>query len=110
LKSTNTTTTVTKPLFSNSLSSQQQHNEIFIPNKVKLEPINRSQLIIKSSNEKKSSSSDEDDDDDDQEPVNMSKKEDLNDDNDDEEEENVEENHQQSTRNLLTNVSSSVHA
>jgi hypothetical protein len=109
LKSTNTTTTVTKPLFSNSLSSQQQHNEIFIPNKVKLEPINRSQLIIKSSNEKKPSDDEEEDDDDgddDQEPVNMSKKED----DDDEEEENEEENHRQSTRNLLTNVSSSVHA
>jgi len=104
---------VTKPLFSNCLSSQQQHNEIFIPNKVKLEPINRSQLIIKSSNEKKSLNRA------DQEPVNMSKKEDLNDgdededeehDDDEEDEEDEEENHHQSTHNLLTNVSSSVHA
>ncbi len=107
LNSTNTTTTVTKPLFSNCLSSQQQHNEIFIPNKVKLEPINRSQLIIKSSNEKKSLN----DDDDDQEPVNMSKKEDLNDedeehDDDEEEEEEEDEKPHQSTHNLLTNVSS----
>ncbi|CAF0988616.1 unnamed protein product [Adineta steineri] len=112
LNSTNATTTVTQPLFSNALSSQQQHNEIFVPNKVKLEPINRSQLIIKSSNV------------DDQEPVNMSKKENSNDideneenndeDNavvdDDEEEDDDEENHHQSTHNLLTNVSSPVHA
>ena len=112
LNSTNTTTTVTQPLFSNCLSSQQQHNEIFIPNKVKLEPINRSQLIIKSSSEKNSLN------DDDQEPVNMSKKEDLNDvdededdeHGDDDDEEEDEENHHQSTHNLLTNVSSPVHA
>ncbi|CAF1408648.1 unnamed protein product [Rotaria sp. Silwood1] len=111
LNSTNTTTTVTKPLFSNCLTSQQQHNEIFIPNKVKLEPINRSQLIIKSSNEKSSSN------DDDLEPVNMSKKEDLNDidddddeEHDDEDDEDDEENHHQTTHNLLTNVSSPVHA
>ena len=119
LSSTNTTTTVTKPLFSNSLSSQQQHSEVFIPNKVKLEPINRSQLILKSSNEKKVCKNvdeedddvdddDDGDDDDEQKPVNMSKKEDLNDENDEDVEE--EENHHQSTRNLLKNVSSSVHA
>ncbi|CAF0936329.1 unnamed protein product [Adineta steineri] len=115
LNSTNTTTTVTQPLFSNCLSSQQQHNEIFIPNKVKLEPINRSQLKINSSNDKNSLN----DDDDDQEPVNMSKKEDLSDeeeehdDEDDEveeEDDDEEENHHQSTHNLLTNVSSPVHA
>jgi len=102
LNSTNATTTVTQPLFSNALSSQQQRNEIFVPNKVKLEPINRSQLIIKSANV------------DDQEPVNMSKKENSygidedeeNDDDDDDEEENQH----QSTHNLLTNVSSPVHA
>ncbi|CAF3567059.1 unnamed protein product [Rotaria sp. Silwood1] len=106
LNSTNATTTVTQPLFSNSLSSQQQHNEIFVPNKVKLEPINRSQLIIKSSNI------------DDQKPVNMSKKENSNDIDDDEEnnddddvdEEDEVENHHQSTHNLLTNVPSPVHA
>ncbi|CAF2553008.1 unnamed protein product [Rotaria sp. Silwood2] len=105
LNAANATTTVTQPLFSNALSSQQQHNEIFVPNKVKLEPINRSQLIIKSSNI------------DDQEPVNMSKKESSNDIDDDEEnddddvdEEDEVENHHQSTHNLLTNVSSPVHA
>ncbi|UJR08877.1 hypothetical protein I4U23_013132 [Adineta vaga] len=109
LNSTNATTTVTQPLFSNALSSQQQHNEIFVPNKMKLEPINRSQLIIKSSNG------------DDQEPVNMSKKENSNDhddedendendiaDGDEENEEEEEVNHHQSTHNLLTNVSSPV--
>jgi hypothetical protein len=100
----NLSTTVTQPLFSNALSSQQQHNEIFVPNKVKLEPINRSQLIIKSSNV------------DDQEPVNMSKKESSSDVDEDEEndvvddDEEEEENHHQSTRNLLKNVSSPVHA
>ncbi|CAF0960141.1 unnamed protein product [Rotaria sordida] len=108
LNSTNTTTTVTKPLFSNCLTSQQQHNEIFIPNKVKLEPINRSQLIIKSSTEKNSSN------DDDLEPVNMSKKEDVDDDedeeHDDDDEDDDEEDHHPSTRNLLTNVPSPVHA
>ncbi|CAF1354170.1 unnamed protein product [Rotaria sordida] len=102
LNSTNATTTVTQPLFSNALSSQQQHNEIFVPNKVKLEPINRSQLIIKSSNI------------DDQEPVNMSKKENSNDIDEDEENDDVDEdeveNHHQSTHNLLTSVSSPVHA
>jgi hypothetical protein len=104
LSSANATTTVTQPLFSNALSSQQQHNEIFVPNKVKLEPINRSQLIIKSSNV------------DDQEPVNMSKKESSSDVDEDEEndvvddDEEEEENHHQSTRNLLKNVSSPVHA
>jgi hypothetical protein len=99
LNSTNTTTTVTKPLFSNALSSQQQHNEIFVPNKVKLEPINRSQLIIKSSNV------------DEQEPVNMSKKESLSDvDEDEENDDDEEENLHQSTHNLLRNVSSPVHA
>lgn len=117
LSTANATTTVTKPLFSNSLASQQQHNEIFIPNKVKLEPINRSQLVVKASNGKKRGKNvaeevdtdDDNDDDDEQEPVNMSKKEDLDVDEDDEEiEEN--ENHHQSTRNLLTNVPSSVHA
>jgi hypothetical protein len=84
------------------LTSQQQHNEIFVPNKVKLEPINRSQLIIKSSKI------------DDQEPVNMSKKENSNDidedEEDDVEDDDDEENHHQSTHNLLTNVSSPVHA
>ncbi|CAF4422821.1 unnamed protein product, partial [Rotaria magnacalcarata] len=110
LNSKNTTTTATKPLFSNCLTSQQQHNEIFIPNKVKLEPINRSQLIIKSANEKTSSN------DDNLEPVNMSKKEDLNDfeDDDDEEQDDdddePEENHHQSTHNLLASVPSPVHA
>ncbi|CAF3336647.1 unnamed protein product [Rotaria socialis] len=110
LNSTNTTTTATKPLFSNCLTSQQQHNEVFIPNKVKLEPINRSQLIIKSANEKTSSN------DDNLEPVNMSKKEDLNDFDDDDDEEQdddddePEENHHQSTHNLLASVSSPVHA
>ncbi|CAF3421690.1 unnamed protein product [Rotaria socialis] len=106
LSAANATTTVTQPLFSNALSSQQQHNEIFVPNKVKLEPINRSQLIIKSSNI------------DDQEPVNMSKKESSNDIDEDEEndgdddvdEEEEVENHHQSTHNLLANVSSPVHA
>jgi hypothetical protein len=106
LSSPSTTTTVTQPLFSVVLSSQQQqHNEIFVPNKVKLEPINRSQLIIKSSNV------------DDQEPVNMSKKRNSNDIDEDEnedddvgdEEDDEAENHRQSTHNLLTNVSSPVH-
>ncbi|CAF1601307.1 unnamed protein product [Adineta ricciae] len=107
LSSTNSTTTVTQPLFSNALSSQQQHSEVFVPNKVKLEPINRSQLIIKSSNGN------------DQEPMNMSKKENSNDHDDDEENEDEDvvddddeeaENRHQSTRNLLANVSSPVHA
>ncbi|CAF3821610.1 unnamed protein product [Rotaria magnacalcarata] len=105
LSAANATTTVTQPLFSNALSSQQQHNEIFVPNKVKLEPINRSQLIIKSSNI------------DDQEPVNMSKKESSNDidedeenDGDDDVDEEEVENHHQTTHNLLANVSSPVHA
>ena len=101
LNSSNATTTVTQPLFSNALTSQQQHSEVFVPNKVKLEPINRSQLIIKSSKM------------DDQEPVNMSKKENS-DDEENEEEENgdddEENHHHQSTRNLLTNVSSVNHA
>lgn len=89
----NPTTTVTQPLFSNALSSHQQHSEIFVPNKVKLEPINRSQLIIKSSNS------------DDLEPVNMSKRE--NDDEDEEEEEDENFDEQRSpTRNLLSNGSS----
>lgn len=113
LNTTNATTTVTKPLFSNSSSSQQQHNEIFVPNKVKLEPINRSQLMIKTSNGKKYSNED-----DEQEPLNMSKKDDEDDDEedfngeDDEEEEHDDEgeNHRQSTRNLLTNVSSTIRA
>jgi hypothetical protein len=101
-----TTTTVTQPLFSNALSSQQQHNEIFVPNKVKLEPINRSQLIIQSTTI------------DDQEPVNMSKKENVNDiddvddeddnDDDDDDDTDTNDNHHQSTHNLLTNVSSTV--
>lgn len=122
LSSINATTTVTKPLFSNCLTSQQQHNERFIPNKVKLEPINRSQLLTEPLNEKNTIN------DDDLEPVNMSKKEDLNDADEDEDEEhdenenddedgggendvdNDEENHHQSTHNLLTNVSSPVHA
>ena len=116
LNSANTTTTVTKPLFSNSSSSQQQHNEIFVPNKVKLEPINRSQLMIKSSNGKKYSN--ESVEDDEQEPLNMSKKDEEDDDEEDlndEEEENEDEedegeNHRQSTRNLLTNVPSTIRA
>ncbi len=101
LNSTNATTTVTQPLFSNALTSQQQHSEVFVPNKVKLEPINRSQLIIKSSKI------------DHQEPVNMSKKENSNDideEDEDEVDDDEEENHHQSTRNLLTNGSSPVHA
>jgi hypothetical protein len=70
-----------------------------VPNKVKLEPINRSQLIIKSSNV------------DEQEPVNMSKKESLSDvDEDEENDDDEEENLHQSTHNLLRNVSSPVHA
>jgi hypothetical protein len=110
---------VTQPLFSNSLSSQQQRSEVFIPNKVKLEPINRSQLQIKSSNGKhavKEEVDGDDDDDDDQEPVNMSTKEELNDEDDEDEhddddvDEDEEEHRRQSTRNLLTNVSSPVHA
>ena len=96
LSPVNTTTTVTQPLFSNAVSSQQQQNEIFVPNKVKLEPINRSQLMIKPSN------------DDDQEPVNMSKKENSIDIDEDEGGDEVE-NYQQSTHNLITNVSSPVH-
>ena len=102
LTSPNTTTTVTQPLFSNTLSSQQQHSEVFVPNKVKLEPINRSQLIIKTSSN------------DDQEPVNMTKKENSNDiDEDEDEDEDVEnddedEEQHPSTRNLLSNVTSSV--
>ncbi len=101
LNSTNATTTVTQPLFSNALTSQQQHSEVFVPNKVKLEPINRSQLIIKSSKI------------DHQEPVNMSKKENSNDideEDEDEVDDDEEENHHQSTHNLLTNGSSPVHA
>ena len=103
LNSTNATTTVTRPLFSNALTSQQEHSEVFVPNKVKLEPINRSQLIIKSSKA------------DHQEPVNMSKKENDEEnedevDDDDDDDDDDEENHHQSTRNLLTNVPSSVHA
>lgn len=102
LNSSNATTTVTQPLFSNALTSQQQHSEVFVPNKMKLEPINRSQLIIKSSKI------------DHQEPVNMSKKENSDDDDDENEEEenddDDEENHHQSTRNLLTNASSVNHA
>jgi hypothetical protein len=68
---------------------------------MKLEPLNRSQLVIKSSKT------------DDQEPVNMSKKE-MNDDDEENDEDEIEddesENHHQSTHNLLTNVSSPVHA
>ncbi|CAF0841509.1 unnamed protein product [Adineta ricciae] len=106
LNSTNTTTTVTQPLFaSNSVTSQQQNSERFTPNKVKLEPINRSQLQIKSSNDKASPSED-----DDQEPVDMSTRDDSNGEDDDEVDEGEEENHQQSTHNLLANVSSPVHA
>ncbi len=67
---------------------------------MKLEPINRSQLIIKSSKT------------DDQEPVNMSKKENFEDEEmaDEEQEEEEDENHHRSTHNLLSNVSSPVHA
>ena len=111
---------MTQPLFSNCLSSQQQRSEVFVPNKVKLEPINRSQLQIKSSNGKNAIKEEDgnDDDDDDQEPVNMSTKEELNDEDEGEEDEHddddvgedEEEHHRQSTRNLLTNVSSPVHA
>ena len=93
LNSTNTTTTVTQPLFSNALTSQQQHNEIFVPNKVKLERINRSQLIIKSSKH------------DEQEPVNMTKKENSDESETDDDEGGEEENHHQTTQNLLSNVS-----
>lgn len=102
--STTTTRTVTQPLFSNASTTQQQqqHSETFVPNKVKLEPINRSQLIIKSSKVDR------------HQPVNMSKKENSdeeeNDDEDDDDDDDEGENHHQSTRNLLTNVSSPVHA
>ena len=102
LSSTKGTTTVTQPLFSSALSTRQQDSEIIVPSKVKLEPINRSQLIIKYSYA------------DDQGPVNMSKKEGDNDPDDEEEaaddDDEEDENHRQSTRNLLANVSSSVHA
>ena len=101
LSSASATTTVTQPLFSHTLSSHQQHSEVFVPNKVKLEPINRSQLLIKPANANE------------HEPVNMSKKEHsngLDDDDDDDDLENEDDEHRQSTHNLLSNVSSTVHA
>lgn len=104
------TTSSTKALLTSSSSSQQLNNEIRVPNKMKLEPINRSQLIIKSSTENQSDSEQ-----DDQEPVNMSKKDDYNDDDDeyedeDQDEDEMENHHRQTTHNLLTNVASPVRA
>lgn len=105
-----TTTTVTKPLFSNSLASQQaqQQNETFIPSKVKLEPINRSQLIIKPVNDHGGGGGD--DDADDQEPVNMSKKENYHEEDEEQENDDDDDGDRQSTQNLLIRVPSPVHA
>ena len=103
--------TLSKSLVSNRLSSEIKQESI-LPNPMKLEPIHRSQLLIKSSSADNRSESENDDED---EPVNMSKRTEEEEE-DDEEEENINGDEEQndeeerrekssSTKNLLRKVS-----
>lgn len=107
--SAKSSSTLSKSLVSNRLSSEIQQESI-LPNPMKLEPIHRSQLLIKSSSAENRSESENDDED---EPVNMSKR---TEDEDDDEEENINGDEEQddeeerrekssSTKNLLRKVS-----